>query len=52
MPPRGVALGVSSQVIFNRHDFKAYLQGRVAFVTFVNPARGAKLQVKFHQIEW
>jgi len=35
-----------------RPDFRAWLQGRVAWCASVNPARGAKLQRLFARIEW
>lgn len=35
-----------------RADFRAWLQGRVAWCRSVNPARGAKLQRLFDGIEW
>jgi retron-type reverse transcriptase len=39
----------------NRHDiphFRLHLEGRVAFVEMVNPARGARLRRIFNQIRW
>jgi hypothetical protein len=33
-------------------DFRAHLQGRVAFVESVNAAKGAKLRAVFERIEW
>jgi len=33
-------------------DFRAHLQGRVAFVASVNPAKGAKLRALFERIVW
>jgi hypothetical protein len=35
-----------------RSDFRAWLQGRVAWCASVNPTRGAKLQRLFARIEW
>jgi hypothetical protein len=35
-----------------RADFRAWLQGSVAWCASVNPARGAKLQQLFARIEW
>ena len=36
-----------------RHPrFREHLQGRIAFVTAVHPARGAKLKALFQQIDW
>jgi hypothetical protein len=36
----------------DRPDFRAHLQGRVAFVELVNPAKGAKLRAIFERIVW
>ena len=33
-------------------DFHAHLQGRVAFVETINPAKGNRLRQLFNQIEW
>ncbi len=33
-------------------DFQAHLRGRVAWVTAVNPARGATLRRRWEQIDW
>jgi RNA-directed DNA polymerase len=33
-------------------DFRAHLRGRIAWVTGVNPARGARLLAEFEAIEW
>jgi RNA-directed DNA polymerase len=35
-----------------RQDFRAHLEGRVAFVASVNAARGARLRKLFEQIDW
>lgn len=36
-----------------RHpDFKAHLQGRIAWVAQLNPARGARLQALFERVQW
>ncbi|NHZ97250.1 hypothetical protein [Massilia sp. CCM 8734] len=36
----------------NRPDFRAWLAGKVAYVTMVNPQRGARLQGLFDAITW
>lgn len=36
----------------NRPDFRAWLAGRVAYATMVNPARGARLRRLFDVIAW
>ena len=33
-------------------DFRTYLEGSVAWVTQVQPARGAKLHALLRRIEW
>jgi retron-type reverse transcriptase len=33
-------------------DFRAHLQGRVAYAEMINPARGARLRGIFQKIEW
>jgi RNA-directed DNA polymerase len=33
-------------------DFRAHLQGRIAWVAALNPARGAKLRARFDAIPW
>jgi hypothetical protein len=33
-------------------DFRAHLQGKIAWVRFVHPGRGAKLSALFEQIRW
>jgi len=33
-------------------DFRAHLDGRVAWVETLNPARGAKLRILFERIDW
>jgi len=33
-------------------DFKAHLQGRLAFVAMINPERAAKLRASFERIVW
>ena len=44
--------GPASQNRETRPDFRAHLQGRVAFVESVNPARGRKLRRLLDQISW
>jgi len=44
--------GVDSQNRENRADFRAHLQGRVAWAEYVAPARGAKLRALFDAIRW
>jgi len=33
-------------------DFRAHLLGRIAWVASLNPARGAKLRLRFERIDW
>ena len=44
--------GPSSQNKGNHRDFRAHLQGRVAWACAVNPARGEKLRSLFDRIDW
>lgn len=44
--------GAVSQNRDNHSDFRAYLQGCVAHVAWLNPARGNKLQGLFDKIVW
>jgi RNA-directed DNA polymerase len=44
--------GAGSQNRDGHPDFRAYLQGRVAWVEAVSPARGAKLRALFDTIDW
>jgi hypothetical protein len=44
--------GPASQNRESRADFCAYLQGRVSFVSMINPNRGAKLRTLLEKIEW
>jgi len=44
--------GIDTQNREARADFKAHLQGRVAWVEFVSPTRGAKLRALFDAIPW
>ncbi len=34
------------------HDFRAHLNGRIGWVTHINPARGAKLRQIYNRIDW
>jgi hypothetical protein len=45
-------LGPQSQNREGRPDYRAFLGGKVAYVSMVNPARGAKLQRLFNAIAW
>src|ERR1700687_1082222 len=47
-----VRLGPESQNRDARSHFRLHLDGRVAFVEMVNPARGARLRSIFEQIRW
>ena len=44
--------GPTSQNRENRPDFRAYLQGQIAFVRSVNPQKAERLQRTFERIEW
>lgn len=44
--------GPASQNRENRANFAQHLQGRVAYLSMINPHRGAKLKVLFDQIHW
>jgi hypothetical protein len=33
-------------------DFRAHLQGRIAFVEMINPSRGSRLRTIFNEIPW
>ncbi len=44
--------GPDSQNREQRPDFRAYLSGRIAYVTQLNPARGRRLRALFNQIVW
>ena len=46
-----VRKGVESQNRENRPDFQAYLSGRIAHLSAVNPARGRKLRAIFDRID-
>jgi RNA-directed DNA polymerase len=45
-------LGPEGQNRDDRRDFRAHLEGAVAWVCQVQPARGAKLDALFRRIEW
>jgi RNA-directed DNA polymerase len=47
-----VRLGASSQNRDGQADYRAHLQGRVAYVESINSLKGAKLRRLFRQIEW
>jgi RNA-directed DNA polymerase len=47
-----VRLGPQTQNREGVGDFRAHLAGRVAWVSMVTPARGAKLAALFRQIDW
>lgn len=47
-----VKMGPASQNREQVEDFAAHLQGRVAFIAQVNPARAIKLRRLFEQINW
>ncbi len=44
--------GPSTQNHDRHDDFAAHLQGRIAHVRYLNPARGEKLRRLFQQIDW
>ena len=44
--------GPSSQNRGNHEDFRAHLEGRIAFFRMINPARGDALRRQFQQIPW
>ncbi len=44
--------GPDSQNLAQHPDFRAHLQGKVAYVGQLNPAKGAKLQDLFERIPW
>ncbi len=47
-----VKQGPSSQNRDNRPDFKAHLRGRLAYLAWLNPTRGEKLQTLWNKINW
>ncbi|MCH5375402.1 MAG: hypothetical protein JJ992_15640 [Planctomycetes bacterium] len=44
--------GPASQNRAGLADFKSHLQGRIAFIGSVTPARGQKLHALFDRIDW
>lgn len=44
--------GPGSQNHEHHNHFAEHLQGRIAYVSMINPQRGAKLQMLFDQIRW
>jgi RNA-directed DNA polymerase len=47
-----VRLGPESQNREGHRRFRAHLEGRVAFVTMINPEKGRRLQEIFDRIQW
>ncbi len=47
-----VRLGPAGQNRKSHPLFRSHLDGRIAFVEFVNPAKGARLRKIFDQIQW
>jgi hypothetical protein len=45
-------LGPDSQNRAGHPHFRSHLQGRIAFVASVNPAKGRRLKLIFDRIEW
>ena len=45
-------MGATSQNHADHADFRSHLEGRVSYVEFINPERGAKLRRLFERIEW
>ena len=44
--------GPRSQNPVAHADFRSHLQGRIAFVSMINPARGQRLRTIFDRIQW
>jgi hypothetical protein len=44
--------GPQSQNLLGHKDFKALLAGRIAYVNWLNPARGSKLLALWKRIPW
>ena len=44
--------GANSQNLENHDDFKAHLQGKIAYVKTINPKRAIRLEQLFAKIEW
>ena len=47
-----IRLGPESQNREGRPRFRAYLEGRVAFVEMVNPTKGRRVRAIFERIQW
>ena len=47
-----VCLGPETQNRECHPDFRGYLLGRIAYVSMLHPARGAKLRAKFALVSW
>jgi hypothetical protein len=47
-----IRTGPATQNRDSHPEFRAHLQGRVAFVDMIQPAKGAHLQALFNQIQW
>ena len=45
-------LGPESQNHDRHDDYRAHLAGKIAWVTAVNPSRGARLRAMFENIAW
>jgi hypothetical protein len=45
-------LGPASQNHEGHPDFAAHLQGKLAWVNFIHPGKGAKLRAIFEKIDW
>jgi len=45
-------LGAASQNRAGHRDFRAHLEGRIAWIAHTNPARGARLRALFERIAW
>ena len=45
-------MGATSQNHADHADFRSHLEGRVSYVEFINPERGAKLRRLFERIQW
>jgi hypothetical protein len=47
-----IRAGVEGQNRSGHRDFRSHLSGRIAFIEYTNPGRGAKLRALFEQIKW
>jgi hypothetical protein len=47
-----VRLGPATQNRDSHPDYRAYLEGRIAFVEMVNPSKGTRLRELFRKIVW